>query len=142
MRPVELPPILLHLLILFPSKCYFRGYWQQEAFYQHTMEAYLFTSVHLSLFMITVNSAALVEYPTVWSPGGWSWWAGLNSIVHVHIHYRHMPANLFAERQAVKQLAYHLLHIIQVNMRLPYTSLVASLLLQHLTDDGILIGKV
>lgn len=53
-----------------------------------------------------------------------------------------MPANLSAERQAVKQLAYHVLHIIQANMRLPYTSLVASILLQHLMDDGIQIGKV
>ena len=53
-----------------------------------------------------------------------------------------MPANLSAERQAVKQLAYHILHIIQVNMRLPYTSLVASILLQHIVEDGILIGKM
>lgn len=56
--------------------------------------------------------------------------------------YRHMPANLSAERKAVKQLAYHVLHIIQANMRLPYTSLVASLLLQHAIDDGILIGMM
>ena len=53
-----------------------------------------------------------------------------------------MPANLSAERQAVKQLAYHILHIIQANMRLPYTSLVASILLQHIVEDGILIGKM
>lgn len=53
-----------------------------------------------------------------------------------------MPANLSAERRAVKELAYHVLHIIQSNMRLPYTSLVASLLLQHAVEDGILIGKV
>ena len=56
--------------------------------------------------------------------------------------YRHMPANLLAERKAVKQLAYHVLHIIQANMRLSYTSLVASLLLQHTIDDGILIGMM
>ena len=66
--------------------------------------------------------------------GGAEW----HSII---MHCRHMPANLSAERKAVKQLAYDVLHIIQANMRLPYTSLVASLLLQHVTDDGILIGK-
>jgi len=53
-----------------------------------------------------------------------------------------MPANLSAERKAVKQLAYHVLHIIQANMRLPYTSLVAALLLQHAIDNGILIGMM
>lgn len=70
--------------------------------------------------------------------GGW----GLVAAQHVYTLYRHMPANLSAERKAVKQMAYHVLHIIQSNMRLPYTSLVASLLLQLAIDDGILIGMI
>ena len=62
----------------------------------------------------------------------------------LYIPYRHMPANLSAERKAVKQLAYHILHIIQSNMRLPYTSLVAAIILQHVCDDddGLTIGIV
>ena len=63
-------------------------------------------------------------------------------VVYVsHIPCRHMPANLLAERKAVKQLAYHVLHIIQSNMRLPYTSLVAAIILQHVCgDDELTIG--
>jgi len=51
-----------------------------------------------------------------------------------------MPANLSAERKAVKQLAYLILHTIQSNMRLPYTSLVAAIVLQHVCDDGLTTG--
>jgi len=58
----------------------------------------------------------------------------------LYMPYRHMPANLSAERKAVKQLAYHILHVIQSNMRLPYTSLVAAIIFQHVGDDGLTIG--